>query len=1165
MRLTSLLPVLQKHASFRRFLLEDIDRGPSLSVITAARPYALAALHAALRQPILLVVARPGEARAYANELSAWSEDPDAVWLFPETDALPYDYLPNEPHKLADRLGVLQHLAGVAPGPAPLVVASVRAAMDLLESVESFRASHEVVSRGQRLPMGQLVDHWLQLGYEPSPVVDGPGLFSRRGGIVDVFPPGGQPVRLEFWGDDVDTIRLFDPATQRSTEHVERATVGPAHEVLPRRLPAGVNLDGLRPQFRGIFERDGRFLQEGRQAFAALEFYRGFLGSATLVDYLPSDGLLVLEESAVVAAAAREFEEQVEQLHTDLLERGEVPRGLPRPYRQWSQAGSAARGAGRCIELGLDPDADGLPFVHAPRYGGRLEAFLDAVRRPGAGTNAVVVSQQTDRLAELLVGNGSDRDRTPPATLVHGLLREGWVAGELGLALYTDSEIFGWTKQRRSAPARRSDARHGAAAGGDTFIADLARGELVVHADHGIARYGGLVRTAIGFAPESELRPAHAPGQAEFLLLEYAEGDKLYVPVSQADRVGRYVGSGDTQPALTRLGTGEWSRAKAKVRRSVRDLAHELMELYSARAAVQGHPYPPDTPWQAELEGSFPFEETPDQVQSIRDVKEDMERPRPMDRLLVGDVGFGKTEVALRAAFKAVQDGRQVGVLVPTTVLAQQHYNTFRDRLSPFPVRVEMLSRFRSEKEQRAVLAGLADGSVDVCIGTHRLVQKDVRFKALGLVVIDEEQRFGVAHKERLKQLRSEVDVLTLTATPIPRTLHMGLVGVRDMSVLQTAPEARLPVRTYVAEYDEGTIAEALLREIDRGGQVYVVHDRVQGIERVAARLQRLAPDADIAVAHGQMPEEQLEKTMLAFAEGEHDVLVCTTIIESGLDNPNANTLIVNNAHHFGLAQLYQLRGRVGRGVVRAYAYFFSARDTVLTEVAQERMRTIFEATELGAGLRIAMKDLEIRGAGNLLGAAQSGHISAIGFDLYTKLLAEQVELLRARRAPANGALPGAEAAPQASVDLPLSAFIPPEYVADDPVRLRLYQRFAEIDSDAALSSLVAELEDRFGPLAEAAQNLVYLSSVRLLAAAAGVEQIVAADGEVIVRFDRLPALDEARLSRAVGVPLKRGSNQLRLQRGEGPAWMGRLYALLEALPARASHKATPLPELALR
>ena len=1149
MRLQRLLPLLQAHPSFERVLVGETTL---LSAITPARPYAVAALHAALGRPMLVVVPRPSEARAYANELTAWARDPDDVLLFPETDALPYDRLPSDADKLAERLGVLQRLAGLGTAhAAPLVIASVRATMDLLLDPDTYRSSMRPIRRGDRRPPAELVLEWLRLGYEPSPVVDQTGLFSRRGGILDVFPPGGVPIRVELWGDEVDTIRAFDPATQRSTEQFEQASVGPAHEVLPRALPVRLSLDGLRPQFADPFARDLAILREGQQAFATLEFYRGYLGTATLLDYVPAEGVLVLEDPSVLAGTAMEFEEQVEQLHADLLERGEIPPGLARPYRPWRQALAHCTGPKR-LHLGFDPDAESLPFVHAPKYAGRLDMFLGALREqpaggwvgqaspPGGSVRRVVVSQQADRLAELLAEQGIGS-----VELDHGLLREGWLSDELGLALFTDSEIFGWTKQRRAAPRRLDSRRATERTARDAFIADLQPGDLVVHVDHGIARYGGLVRTILGAGPHPGPLP-EGEGHAEYLLLQYAAGDNLYVPVSQADRVSRYIGSGDADPTLTRLGSGEWVRIKARVRRSVRDLAHELMELYGARAALDGYRYPPDTPWQLELEGSFPYEETPDQVAAIDDVKRDMERPRPMDRLLVGDVGFGKTEVALRAAFKAVQDGRQVAVLVPTTVLAQQHYNTFRDRLGPFPVRIEMLSRFRSDKEQRQILEGLASGAIDIVIGTHRLVQRDVAFKSLGLVVIDEEQRFGVAHKERLKQLRKEVDVLTLTATPIPRTLHMGLVGVRDMSVLETPPEARLPVRTYVTEYDEGLVAEAILREIDRGGQVYVVHNRVHGIETILNRLRRLVPDARIGVAHGQMPEDQLEQTMLHFVEGEVDVLVCTTIIESGLDIPNVNTLIVNNAHRFGLAQLYQLRGRVGRSAARAYAYLLTARDQSPSEVAQERLKTIFEATELGAGLRIAMKDLEIRGAGNLLGADQSGHIAAVGFDLYTRLLAEQVELLRASR-DGGGRLPRERT--WASLDLPLPAFLPPEWVADDAVRLRLYQRFSTVESDEVMASLVAELEDRFGALPESAQNLVYLTSLRLRTAEANVQALVATSDELIVKFDALPALNVERLEQAAGVPLKRGSNQLRFARGPGLGWMERLCALVAALP----------------
>jgi transcription-repair coupling factor (superfamily II helicase) len=583
------------------------------------------------------------------------------------------------------------------------------------------------------------------------------------------------------------------------------------------------------------------------------------------------------------------------------------------------------------------------------------------------------------------------------------------------------------------------------------------------------------------------------------------------------------------------------------VRRAVRDIARDLVELYAARQDARGHAFPPDGAWQREMEAAFPFVETPDQLRAIGEVKADMEAERPMDRLLVGDVGYGKTEVANRAAFKVVNDGRQVGVLVPTTGLAQQHFATFRERLAAFPVRVEMLSRFLSDREQREVLDGLRSGAVDIVIGTHRLVQKDVGFKDLGLVIIDEEQRFGVAHKERLKQLRREVDVLTLTATPIPRTLHMSLAGVRDMSTMETAPEDRLPIRTFVQNWDDAAVREAILREIDRGGQIYFVHNRVQGIEQVAARLARLVPEARVCVGHGQMQEEQLEQVMLRFSAGECDVLVCTTIIESGLDIPNVNTIVVNQAHRFGLSQLYQLRGRVGRGAARAYAYLLWGSDTGLTEEAEKRLRTIFEATELGAGFRIAMKDLEIRGAGNLLGAEQHGNIGAVGFELYTRMLGEAVQQLKSARD--GTAPPTPEPEVTTSLDLPLSAYIPDEYVADDQARLSLYQRLAALRSAPELAPLVEELEDRFGPLPREVQNLIYLVSLRLRAARAGVREIAAPDGEVLVRFAGAPPAAVRVLGRQLKVALSIGSNQIRFPRGRGESWLATLDAVVEALP----------------
>jgi transcription-repair coupling factor (superfamily II helicase) len=698
--------------------------------------------------------------------------------------------------------------------------------------------------------------------------------------------------------------------------------------------------------------------------------------------------------------------------------------------------------------------------------------------------------------------------------------------------------VFGFSKQRR-APPRRGASR-------EAFLAELSAGEHVVHIEHGIARFAGLVR-----------RPSDGQ-EREYLELQYADGDRLFVPTEQVDRVSRYVGPGEHRPTLTRLGTQDWARAKARVRRAVQVLAADLLKLYAARQVSPGHAFSADTAWQAELEASFPYVETPDQSSVIREVKQDMERDRPMDRLVCGDVGYGKTEVAVRAAFKAVMDGTQVAILVPTTVLAQQHYNTFRQRLAGFPVKVEMLSRFRSDRDQRRIVADAASGSVDVVIGTHRLLQKDVTFRNLGLVIIDEEQRFGVAHKERLKQMRSEVDVLTLTATPIPRTLNMALTGIRDMSTIETPPEERLPIKTYVTEFDDHLVREAIVREMERGGQVYFVHNRVHNIELVARKVRDLVPEADVLIGHGQMPEDQLEHVMLDFTDGKADVLVCTTIIESGLDIPNVNTIIINNADRFGLAQLYQLRGRVGRGAARAYAYLLYEKHRALTEVAQRRLQAVFEATELGAGFQIALRDLEIRGAGNILGAEQSGQIGAVGFDLYTRLLADAVEGLKALSRGEEP--PASRFQPPITIDLPLAAYIPESYVSDLNLRLSLYQRMAAADAIEAASDLDRELTDRFGAPPPPVRNLLYIVRVRVLAKRAGVSSIAREDRDtrpmLVVRAQdgndlraRLSFDGRRMLERTDGVSL--GRTQLRLDLDvAGDAWRDLLVAALESAAA---------------
>ncbi|MBM4431134.1 MAG: transcription-repair coupling factor, partial [Chloroflexi bacterium] len=861
---------------------------------------------------------------------------------------------------------------------------------------------------------------------------------------------------------------------------------------------------------------------ESRQYFRGLEFYLACLypRPATLLDYMPEDSLLVIEDLPAVEASAQMLEKQGADLKMELVEGRQIPLEFPTPFRLWQELRQAlASLPGIHLGHSLEGDAEATrhakdtSFHMAPAYGGRIPQLLeDCTRLKAAGQRLVIVSRQAQRLANLfeeagqpIVPTEGSPDTIPPGslTLVQGSLAEGWVLeGEAevpkpqipaALTLLTDAEVFGWAKPKRRPFTRKR------AASPESFFAELRLGDYVVHIDHGIGLYRGLVRRKI----DQEER--------EYLELEYAAGDRVYVPVSQVDRITRYVGSSDHVPTIHRLGSADWSIVRARAKKAVQDVARELLKLYATRAVVPGHAFSPDVAWQEELEASFAYEETEDQVRAVAEVKADMERPQPMDRLLCGDVGYGKTEVAVRAAFKAVMDGKQVAVLVPTTVLAQQHLLTFQQRLGAFPVQMAMLSRFRSPQEQRDTVQELAQGQVDVVIGTHRLLQKDVGFKDLGLLVVDEEQRFGVRHKEWLKQMRQQVDVLTMTATPIPRTLSMALSGVRDMSTIDTPPEERLPVRTQVVKFDEALIRRAILRELNRNGQVYFVHNRVQGIRQIAQRLQRIVPEASIVIGHGQMPEEKLSKVMLDFSSGKYDVLVCTSIIESGLDIPNVNTILINRADQFGLAQLYQLRGRVGRSTVQAYAYLLYDRRQELSKVARQRLEAILEASELGAGFRIAMRDLEIRGAGEILGAQQHGHIAAIGFELYTRLLAQAVEELKKADLEAKPTLPEIEPSPQ--IDLPVQAYLPDDYVPDEMLRLKLYQRLANLAREEELDDLRKELEDRFGLLPPSAEDLLYVLRVRLLALRAGVQAISREDSSLVLR---LSARAQERASKVV-------------------------------------------------
>ncbi len=1142
--LSGLLSVISQAPSFAR--LRERIGGANVRLTVGVNDPTKAATVAALvhdqQSPVIVITPRPQGAEALAEELATWLGDQERILLFPERDDLPYERLAPDSDAVRDRL---QAVAMAKTG-ARVIVASALALAQRTLSVGGAQNATQRLKAGQRLEMDAFLARLSAAGYVMEPLVQEAGQASRRGGIIDVFPPASQlPLRIELVGREVESLRLFDPATQRSVRTVDEVTLGPAREaVLSPGAGGGVlsSLD-LSACSRGVrqrFEEELSYLREG-VGFSGDSFYAPFLADGTLLEHLPPGALALVDEETEIAAAIEEAQGQTDATRLEMEARGEIPGGLPSPLEPWPRLRQALEEMPRLLRLsrwatGEEPNAVRLPFAAAEAYAGQLRRLVtEVLRRDRAGSRTVIVSQQAQRLAELLTDEGapvsvvSDVSSEPPRlTLVQGSLSGGWRLSEDGLemTLITDSEVFGFAKQRRTPPRK--------AVNREAFLAEIANDDYVVHIDHGIARFAGLVRMTID---------GH---EREYLDLRYAEGDKLFLPADQVDRVSRYLGRPGREPHLTRLGNSDWQRAKQRVRGAVQALAVDLLALYSAREVIAGHGYPPDTPWQAELEASFPYLETADQTAAIAKVKEEMEASRPMDRLVCGDVGYGKTEVAIRAAFKAVMEGRQVAILVPTTVLAQQHYQTFRERLAAFPVSVEVLSRFRTESEQRQVIGELASGALDIVIGTHRLLQKDISFKELGLVIIDEEQRFGVSHKERLKQMRREVDVLTLSATPIPRTLYMALGGIRDMSVMETPPEERLPIKTYVSEFDERLVREAIVRELERGGQIYFVHNRVRNIHSIAEKVREIVPEATVGIGHGQMDERELERAMDEFVRGRTDVLVCTTIIESGLDIPNVNTIIINQADKLGLGQMYQLRGRVGRGAHRAYAYLLYDRKARLTPTARQRLQTIFEATELGAGFQIALRDLEIRGAGSLLGSEQSGFMATVGFDLYCRLLAEAVERLRATTADE----PATEIpeVPEVTIELPLSAHLPPSYVPDLNLRLALYQRLSAAAGPQAVSTIGQEMVDRFGEPPPAARNLLYVISLRTLAAQAGVRSILAEDREAIVRLREGLLLPQEAIEPQAPRGVQVGRTLLRVEMGDG--WRQRLRWALEQLAA---------------
>ncbi len=1048
--------------------------------------------------------------------LAVTATDTSAVQLVESARLLgidAYAFLPRETplvhvcavsgERATDRIATLARLAG---NRRTVVAASAAALMQALAPRDAFSQGLFSVRTGEELAPRDLMERLVAAGYERVELVEARGQAAARGDLLDVYPIQAQyPVRIEFFGDEIDQMRLFDPVTQRAVEQIDSAVLPPALET-PQPRERMERAQKAVAGHAGFFDQEQAWSQGLATAGADVLLPLLYARTETILDYLPGDALILLDDALLIDEAMRTEQLRFAEQLAAMLERGE---GLPQ------QAGLLRSAAGSLAALNTPrtlltytlsrahPVFSPREVVQfsarsAPQY---LAGFDELARdvalwKKGGETVVVFAGDQAGRVRDALADQGVELDvagalKALPApgqpVLVAQRLSQGFAYPSFRLTVLTEYELFG--RQERA-------VRHGRKRNAPTF-SELAVGDYIVHEAHGIGRFVKVEALSV----QGNTR--------DYLLIEYRGGDRLYIPTDQLDRVQKYIGGGeeDTVVQLSKLGGVDWENRVNRAKTAAKKLAVDLAALYAARTAEQGFAFSPDTAWQTQFEERFPYAETADQLQCIADIKADMEHRRPMDRLLCGDVGYGKTEVALRAVFKAVQDGKQAAVLVPTTVLAQQHYNTMRARFAEFPVRPGRLSRFQLPAERAAVKKALAAGTVDVVVGTHALLAKDVKFKDLGLLIIDEEHRFGVNHKEQIKALKQSVDVLTLTATPIPRTLNMSLSGIRDISVIETPPEERYPVQTFVLEYTDALLTDALSKELARGGQAYVVYNRVQVMEAVARRIETLLPEARVLMAHGQMHETQLENAMLDFMEHRADVLLCSTIIESGLDIPNANTLVVLDADRMGLAQLYQLRGRVGRSNRLGYAYFTVQQNRAMNEKAVKRLMAIREFTQFGAGFQLAMRDLEIRGAGSLLGAEQHGHISDVGYEYYTKLVRQAVEEARGREV---------QPALETRVDAPLDAHIPHSYIRSEVQRLKAYRRIADIDGQSALLDVTEEFIDRYGEPPEAVQNLMRIALIKAYAGRAYLESVTLRDNEAVLRFADHAAIDGGRLLAAI-------------------------------------------------
>ena len=1131
---------------FVRDLFADVEKSPAFTRVASLlkggtgrirvsglTPTAKAMLYPLLFRagghPLILIVSDNRAAEELLPVLQSFCEltggaNPDSVVYIPARDVLPFENLSPHPEIQETRARALWR---IVTGSASIVVAPFASSLVRLRSGDFYAGLARTLRRNEAVDLDRLVQHLNTVGYNAVDVVEMPGDYALRGGIFDVYPPeADRPLRVEFFGDEVESIRKFDPETQRSMPASDSDEIvllplmeTPVSEEILSAIHVRLSGKRLEGEQDAVAEaiRGG-----GATVFPGWEFYAPVAGAdQTLFDLMPSARVLVDEPSRVL----RDQDTWWERL-ADTHERSGVgnlvkPEDLYLPPEDWKRRIETISGA-EVEQLGVSSSEGGEEVTFASqsttRFHGSVPAMLEEVKKLGAENNRVIFAAgstgELERLSEIFneygvpfrLGSRTSRGGTETyageagyfaedltaTTLVRGFVPEGVGLPDARLVLFGSGDLFDESettvgrplKQKSKTAAFLSDFR------------DLAVGDYVVHVEHGIGQYRGLKEI-----------PQGDGSTAELMQLEYADGARLYVPLTRLDLVQKYRSQEGVRPALSRLGTQQWAKTKARVKKAMQDMADELLKLYAQRRLAQGFSYSKDTEWQREFEDSFEYNETDDQLSAIIDVKSDMESTQPMDRLLCGDVGYGKTEVAMRAAFKAVSDNKQVAVLAPTTVLAFQHFETFKRRFAAFPVKIEMISRFRTARQQKEIVERVEAGKVDILIGTHRVLSQDIKFPDLGLVVVDEEQRFGVRHKERLKQLKREVDVLTMSATPIPRTLHMSLVGLRDMSVIETPPKDRMAIQTVVAAWDEKLIRSAIEHELERGGQIYFVHNRVESIYDISAKLRELVPSARILVGHGQMSEGELEKVMLGFMRHEADILVATTIIENGLDIPLCNTIIINRADRHGLSELYQLRGRVGRSNRRAYAYLLIPHDRDLTDLARRRLAALKEFSDLGAGFKIAALDLELRGAGNLLGGQQSGHIEAIGFELYTQMLERTVSEIKGEATPEEA---------ETQLNLGLNIRIPGDYIKEENQRLRMYKRIAGVENESQLSDVSGELRDRYGDPPPPVRSLLDYAALKLICQRVGVAGVERKRDFVQVRFMEKAEIDPGKLAKFV-------------------------------------------------